>query len=579
MYRLLGQSVHGRFVGQSNMSILHSAIVKMRRSLKCCILGAALAAWQGCSTPPVPPFYPEGALLIQKAEPLRREEWSFNHGLKTEPPQYCIALSGGGIRSAAFSIGVLRGLHQKNMLAPVDIISAVSGGGYAAGWFYANLHSNPDKSVDDLFSDHSLDVLAGRGTFIAESLFLPLVEVITKPLGIALYHLSLLGSRGPAERTNESRRIQGRAYADAIANTFLSGRKDIRLVDLRPTIESRALPLLIVNASILEDDNSPLAWYPILEMSPLRLWGPSSGALADHAQWKNFFTRDVAYLHDALSISGAAVDFHTPSSFSDRIARFIDISLGKEFTLQDKKANEYQYVYLADGGVAENLGALALIERRCGHIYVVDAEYDPDYHFGAYVNLKRILKNTFGVKIELPKLDTMLDGAAIAAEPRGGLCKGDGCRKQELVFSGAQPVFTGTISVPAESLLAHSHAPLDWPNTEISVTYIKLSINAEVLAGEMTDAPSSEMRREYPNKRLAEYITANKRNCCSKMDFIACQSDFPQYDTKHQVFLPERMRAYFDLGEHIVEKHVPLHVRKTRTTDVLPENDGNVKRE
>ncbi len=45
-----------------------------------------------------------------------------------------LALSGGGNRSAAFSIGVLQALHERDWLRQVGVISAVSGGTYALSW-------------------------------------------------------------------------------------------------------------------------------------------------------------------------------------------------------------------------------------------------------------------------------------------------------------------------------------------------------------------------------------------------------------------------------------------------------------
>ncbi|MDQ1080542.1 patatin-like phospholipase family protein [Pseudoroseomonas cervicalis] len=45
-----------------------------------------------------------------------------------------LCLSGGGIRSAAFSIGVLQGLARRGLLAQFHYLSTVSGGGYAGGW-------------------------------------------------------------------------------------------------------------------------------------------------------------------------------------------------------------------------------------------------------------------------------------------------------------------------------------------------------------------------------------------------------------------------------------------------------------
>ena len=46
-----------------------------------------------------------------------------------------------GIRSAAFSLGVLQGLAQNGLLARFDYLSTVSGGGYIGGWLSMLLHA------------------------------------------------------------------------------------------------------------------------------------------------------------------------------------------------------------------------------------------------------------------------------------------------------------------------------------------------------------------------------------------------------------------------------------------------------
>lgn len=48
-----------------------------------------------------------------------------------------LALSGGGIRSATFNLGVLQALAAKMKLASFDYLSTVSGGGYTGGWWSA----------------------------------------------------------------------------------------------------------------------------------------------------------------------------------------------------------------------------------------------------------------------------------------------------------------------------------------------------------------------------------------------------------------------------------------------------------
>lgn len=49
-----------------------------------------------------------------------------------------LAISGGGIRSATFSLGVLEALKEKEILAKTDYLSTVSGGGYIGSWLSAN---------------------------------------------------------------------------------------------------------------------------------------------------------------------------------------------------------------------------------------------------------------------------------------------------------------------------------------------------------------------------------------------------------------------------------------------------------
>ncbi len=45
-----------------------------------------------------------------------------------------LALSGGGIRSATFALGLLQGMADRNLLPYIDILSTVSGGGYIGSW-------------------------------------------------------------------------------------------------------------------------------------------------------------------------------------------------------------------------------------------------------------------------------------------------------------------------------------------------------------------------------------------------------------------------------------------------------------
>jgi hypothetical protein len=63
-------------------------------------------------------------------------------------PQSALCLSGGGIRSASFALGVLQALARHGLLFGFDYLSTVSGGGYIGGWLSAWRHqAGDDRAV------------------------------------------------------------------------------------------------------------------------------------------------------------------------------------------------------------------------------------------------------------------------------------------------------------------------------------------------------------------------------------------------------------------------------------------------
>ncbi|GIW54783.1 MAG: hypothetical protein KatS3mg082_1187 [Nitrospiraceae bacterium] len=54
-----------------------------------------------------------------------------------------LCLSGGGIRSATFGLGVIQGLARVNLLDKFDYLSTVSGGGYIGSWLTAWIKHHP----------------------------------------------------------------------------------------------------------------------------------------------------------------------------------------------------------------------------------------------------------------------------------------------------------------------------------------------------------------------------------------------------------------------------------------------------
>src|SRR4030095_11898132 len=61
-------------------------------------------------------------------------------------------LSGGGVRSATFSLGVFQALAEARLLRKVDFVSTVSGGGYFGSFLGRLFTRDWVQSVDDVES-------------------------------------------------------------------------------------------------------------------------------------------------------------------------------------------------------------------------------------------------------------------------------------------------------------------------------------------------------------------------------------------------------------------------------------------
>lgn len=100
----------------------------------------------------------ESILTAERGEIFARRK---AHGFASETDNEKIddlvgmAISGGGIRSATFALGVLQGIAAKNLLKDVDLLSTVSGGGYIGSFIssYLNDADSPEKSRKDIGLD------------------------------------------------------------------------------------------------------------------------------------------------------------------------------------------------------------------------------------------------------------------------------------------------------------------------------------------------------------------------------------------------------------------------------------------
>src|SRR5262249_51875978 len=66
--------------------------------------------------------------------------------------------------------------------------------------------------------------------------------------------------------------------------------------------------------------------------------------------------------------------------------------------------DQYQYVYLSDGGHFENLGIYEMVLRRCRYIVVSDGGCDPKYIYDDLGNAIRKIRIDLGVPVEIDKV-------------------------------------------------------------------------------------------------------------------------------------------------------------------------------
>ncbi len=276
--------------------------------------------------------------------------------------EWGLALSGGGIRSASFSIGVLKALYDKDiegerLLNQIDIISSVSGGGYASLWAISHYLSGSTPS-DTKFGEKIFD----DGLFVrnicrlqSESNFVTKKTIFT----------TLFGSNKKAFET----------YEDKILNTFgnswKQNTKENKLNALLAYVESEKMPYFIFNTTLERGELGKLG--QVVEITPEYIGNPVLG----YYKWKQDSEMEVLRISEAVTISAAGVR----------------VKLKRKLHNFSKEVIRRKKLTLYDGGYSENLGALPLIRRGVKNVIISDAEHDPGYKFGGYLELQKILRD------------------------------------------------------------------------------------------------------------------------------------------------------------------------------------------
>jgi hypothetical protein len=134
-----------------------------------------LAAGRGDTTPSMPKdpttVPPDSGMETNRAGMNSADE---SEGIAFQQAQDMdlagLALSGGGIRSATFGLGILQGLAHVGILKHFDYLSTVSGGGYIGSWLAAWIKREGDiKNVETQLKPNRTDQARAQRSGVRQS--------------------------------------------------------------------------------------------------------------------------------------------------------------------------------------------------------------------------------------------------------------------------------------------------------------------------------------------------------------------------------------------------------------------------
>ena len=163
-----------------------------------------------------------GAPKIIEAEIKHIEKW------RGKTPQCGLALSGGGIRSASFNLGVLQALAKEGCLEKIDYLSTVSGGGYIGASLTYLLHQSNQSDADNNELP-TFDVSASNFPYLSY----PMVDISTS---------------GDREASYKKGRLLRRLRQNA---KYLTPGKGITLLSLIGVVMRNSMASLLVHSSVL----------------------------------------------------------------------------------------------------------------------------------------------------------------------------------------------------------------------------------------------------------------------------------------------------------------------------------------
>ena len=344
-------------------------------------------------------------------------------------PRRCIAISGGGLRSAAFSLGVLRGLAAQGILEQVDVVTAVSGGSWSIAWLLSEAVALK-RPVEEILADKGeYEILANNFEFISE------MDVGGKLLTSWVNVLDPL-MKGLRSKADTEPFTTSEQYAAQIVDAFV--RSDLPMSPKLANASRNAnMPYPIFVATAVVETSEGLkytadvglpATKKIFELAPLHMGSPyhtysdfpmrltlaETAAISSSAL--DELHEEELELPELLRLYSGIVNLRTSYRYNDHDYREL---FPNSNNLDDLAYEDHESVralkqlislpnlrlYMADGGFSENLGILPLLARTCEGVLSVDASYDPLLGYAELSNTLSIITEEMGHAVDIDEVD------------------------------------------------------------------------------------------------------------------------------------------------------------------------------
>ena len=288
--------------------------------------------------------YPDGSRHRGSSRETNTE--TVEHGLVG------IAFSGGGIRSAAFNLGVTQALHKHGVFDHVDYMSTVSGGGYL-GSSISTLMRSREKLTSEIAGTVTIEHTKDR----------QIVTVTPREVGETQRTYQFAGYAALDVRDGENisagrplllpRSARGRSKIQGTV-TVEDESRIVRVQGVQPE-ERYQYRLSKWDKVLVKTGDTVKEGQPLIQRYD---------TLGGRFQWR---VRPVAFLREMLS----------------------------------KLDETHRWVNLSDGGHIENLAAIELLRRRCKYIIIGDGEADPSLHFAGLATLMRCAYLDLGIEVHI----------------------------------------------------------------------------------------------------------------------------------------------------------------------------------